>query len=102
MALLHNITDFAELTFASPTDDYDNFRARVHFDNNYGASVIRGPFTYGGREGLYELAVLWDGGLCYDTPITSGVEGYLSPEDVTILLHRIAELPAKHPTGVVY
>ena len=25
------------------------------FDNNYGASVIRGPHTYGGYKGLFEL-----------------------------------------------
>ncbi|WP_279018525.1 hypothetical protein [Megasphaera elsdenii] len=29
-----------------------------HFKNGYVASVIRGPYSYGGPQGLYELAVL--------------------------------------------
>ena len=28
------------------------------FENGFGASVIRGLYTYGGRQGLWELAVL--------------------------------------------
>ena len=52
------------------------------FPNNYGASVIIGPMTYGGKDGLYELAVIkWEGDnwkLCYDTAITDDVLGYLS------------------------
>ena len=67
--------------------------ARVMFDNGYGASVVVGPYTYGGEDGLYELAVLGsDGKLCYDTPITDDVEGYLNEEDVTILLKQIQSL----------
>ena len=68
--------------------------ARVIFDNGYGASIVIGEHTYGGREGLYELAVLdKDGRLTYETPITDDVEGYLTPEDVTILMKQIQSLP---------
>jgi hypothetical protein len=68
--------------------------ARVMFDNGYGASVVVGPYTYGGEDGLYELGVLGkDGKLCYDTPITEDVEGYLSEDDVTKLLEQIQLLP---------
>jgi hypothetical protein len=67
--------------------------ARVIFDNGYGASIVIGEHTYGGREGLYELAVLGkDGRLTYETPITDDVEGYLTPEDVTILMKQIQNL----------
>ena len=67
------------------------------FDNGYGASVIKGPGTYGYEEGLYELAVLKSDGegqsyICYDTGITSDVIGYLSVEDVNNLLDKISEL----------
>ena len=40
--------------------EYDEMGEHAHhiFDNYYGVSVVRGPYTYGGKEGLYELAVL--------------------------------------------
>ena len=67
--------------------------ARVMFDNGYGASVVVGPYTYGGEDGLYELAVLGkDKKLTYDTPVTDDVEGYLTEDDVTKLLEQIQKL----------
>ena len=67
--------------------------ARVMFDNGYGASVVVGPHTYGGEDGLYELAVLDSNGeLTYETPVTSDVEGWLSEDDVTKLLEQIQKL----------
>jgi hypothetical protein len=67
--------------------------AKVMFDNGYGASVIIGPHTYGGEDGLYELAVLGkDKKLTYNTSVTDDVEGYLSEDDVTKLLEQIQKL----------
>jgi hypothetical protein len=70
------------------------------FPNGYGASVVRGPGTYGYESGLYELGVMkyagpgdYDCKLTYDTPITSDVEGYLTPDAVQKLLSRIKKLP---------
>ena len=64
------------------------------FSNGYGASVVRHRFSYGGRDGLYELAVLKNGDLCYETPITNDVVGHLTEEDVTDLLQQIQNLSA--------
>lgn len=71
------------------------------FPNGYGASVIQHNFSYGGKDGLWELAVVkFDGDgdlqfeLCYDTHITSDVLGYLSDEDVSKTLDDIEALPA--------
>ena len=86
---------FEDLNFQPHPGD-DGVQALVFFPNGYGASVIRTGFSYGGREGKYELAVLrgteedWD--LCYDTPITSDVLGYLTPIDITATLKLIEEL----------
>lgn len=63
------------------------------FPNGYGASVIRNSWSYGGTEGLYELAVLHYTHLCYSTYITNDVIGYLSEAEVVMLLERIADLP---------
>lgn len=63
------------------------------FDNGFGASVVTVPFTYGGLQGKYELAVIrfqgdaWE--ITYDTLITNDVIGHLSPSDVDDLLKKI-------------
>jgi hypothetical protein len=68
-------------------------QSRIHFDNGYGASVVKGPHTYGGDQGLYELAVTdSNDDLTYTTPVTNDVEGYLTEEDVTKLLEQIQNL----------
>ena len=67
--------------------------ARIQFDNGYGASVVKHEFSYGGKDGLYELAVLdTNGDLTYETPITDDVIGYLRPEDVTDVMEKIQKL----------
>ena len=70
--------------------------SRIYFDNGYGASVVKGQYTYGGSQGLYELAVLKgtpeESELCYETPITEDVLGYLTEADVTEALRQIQEL----------
>ena len=68
------------------------------FENGYGASIIRGKHTYGGDLGLFELAVVKfisddDFMLCYDTPITEDVIGYLSLDELAPLLQQIKALP---------
>ena len=74
---------FKDLNFVShPTGD--GVMAREHFDNGYGVSVVRTEFSYGGKQGLYELAVLKDGEIHYENPIANGdVVGYLREEDVS-------------------
>ena len=67
-------------------------KARINFDNGYGASVVKSPYSYGGNQGLYELAVIKDNNLCYDTPITDDVLGYLTEDQVTDYLRQIQEL----------
>ena len=64
---------------------HDGIIARMFFDNGFGVSVVRHDFSYGGKDGLFELAVLDDSGeIHYDNPVAHGdVVGYLRPEDVT-------------------
>jgi hypothetical protein len=68
----------------------------VFYPNGYGASIVQHKFSYGGNKGLWELAVIkgndeeWD--ICYSTPITSDVEGYLTESEVDELLTKIEAL----------
>jgi hypothetical protein len=68
-------------------------KARMHFDNGYGVSVVSHSYSYGGRNGLYEVAVLDSNDeLTYDTPVTNDVIGYLTEEDVTDVMKQVQEL----------
>ena len=63
------------------------------FENGYGASVVKHDGSYGGKQGLYEIAVLDStGDLCYSTPITDDVIGHATEDKVLDTLHRIKSL----------
>jgi hypothetical protein len=79
---------FKDLEFKKHPNSIDAFdmgvQARLDFDNGFGVSVVKGPHTYGGDRGLYELAVFKDGEIHYDNQVANGdVVGYLREEDVT-------------------
>lgn len=89
---LDEIADFE--AFAPYLVYKDPERLLYHFVNDYGASIVNHPFSYG-----IELAVLkWaDGGflLTYDTGITNDVIGWLeSVDEVEQLLTQIQTLEA--------
>lgn len=94
-----NTKDFSE--YAVRRDDGSCYpemgSQRIYrFPNGYGASVVRHERSYGGRSGLFELAVLDSNDeICYDTPITTGssVIGWLTLEQVDTLLDDISKLP---------
>lgn len=68
-------------------------KSRIHFDNEFGVSVVSHTYSYGGKDGLFEVAVLdKDGNLTYDTPVTNNVIGYLTEEDVTDIIKQVQEL----------
>ena len=84
-----NIKNFKDLPF---DEMHGGVGAVLEFNNDYGVSVVKHQYSYGGDEGLYELAVLLDGSLCYDTYITPDVEGYLSETDVSELMLKVQAL----------
>ena len=84
---------FKDIEFKpSPMGEDFGIVSRTQFDNGYEASVVKSEYTYGGKDGLYELAVFKDGEICYDTPVTDDVIGYLRPEDVTDVMAKIQQL----------
>lgn len=80
--------------FLTETNNVNGGIQKVYkFPNGYGASVIKGPYTYGGKKGLWELAVLKGEELCYDTDITSDVIGHLNDPEMDAILRQIERLP---------
>ena len=75
-------------------------QALTFYPNGYGASVIKSKYSYGGAEGLWELAVL-EGGIhewviTYDTSITPNVMGHLTWSEVEKIRLKIEALPNKN------
>lgn len=71
----------------------DDIKFKFEFPNGYGASVVKNRFSYGGKKGLWELAILdKHGNICYDTPISDDVIGYLKEEEISNLLYKIHDL----------
>jgi hypothetical protein len=83
--------EFKDLEFKNKKYMDGQFAA-LEFDNGYGVSVICGFGAHGNNDTPYELAVLKDGNLCYDTKITNDVIGYLTPDDVTKYMKQVQEL----------
>lgn len=95
------MTETSKLKEKMPPEEFNSrtlggVQLKYKFANGYGASVISGAYTYGGEMGLLELAVLGpDGRLCYDTPITEDVIGYLDAEKAIEILKQIEALPRR-------
>ena len=78
--------------FVKCNERMDGTQWKFKFDNGYGASVITGGIAYCDDAHPYELAVLHHDELCYDTPITDDVIGYLTSDEVFDLLDKIEQL----------
>ncbi|EAD3632800.1 hypothetical protein M4E66_002103 [Listeria monocytogenes] len=76
------------------TTDIFNEQTIYKFPNNYGASVVLGPYTYG-----TELAVIYfseeDYAIDYNTPITNDILGHLNEVSLKRALEDIYNLPTK-------
>lgn len=70
-------------------------QAEMNFDNNYGVSVITGKGAYTNATKPYEVAVLYNGEICYDSGITDDVIGYCGKKRVTEIMKQVQELNPK-------
>ena len=79
---------------------HDGIQYLHFFPNGYGVSVVKHSFSYGGKSGYYELGVAKgdekDWSLCYTTPVTDDVKGWLSEDEVNRLCREVSEL---NPNG---
>ena len=83
---------FKDLEFKThPNSPYFMHQARMDFENGFGISVVNGQGAYS-SEGTYEVGVLFEGALTYDTHITNDVIGHLSPKEITEIMKDIQEL----------
>lgn len=76
---------FKDLKF-NPHPIGEGIQAIIEFDNGRAASVICTPFSYGGKSGLYELAIF------HNDEIGGDVKGWLTEDEVTKYLKEAQEL----------
>ena len=81
--------------FTSTCPVLDGCEIQFTFPNGYVASVLRHSKSYGGFEGLWEIAVMYNNEIVYDTPITSDVLGWQTNENVEKVLNQIRKLPER-------
>lgn len=67
-------------------------QAIMEFENGFGVSVIFGSCFYSNGIDTYEVAVLKNGSLCYDTIITSDVLGGLTESEVSEVIQKVQNL----------
>ena len=75
--------------------------AVLDFPNGYGVSVLFGSGFYSNGIDTYELAVLKDGKLYYDTAITNDVMGWLSKDEVSEVMEKVQNLPKQRNKTVM-
>jgi len=86
---------FEDLEFKKIENDphKNGVKSQMVFENGYGVSVVSHTYSYGGKDGLFEIAVLdKDGNITYDTPVTNDVIGYLEPEGVDDIMEQVQVL----------
>ncbi len=95
MKEVNNAVKISDLVFEAHPSSFGGQSAKHTFPNGYTASVITGGHSYPNDEEPYEIAVMQDGYLCYDTPVTDDVLGYLTEEAANDILQQIANLPKR-------
>lgn len=68
----------------------------VEFDNGYTASIVSNDMSYGSDRGLFEIAILHNSDIVYDTGLTEDVIGFLDFDGVIQTLDNIRKLPRRN------
>jgi hypothetical protein len=80
---------FKELEFNPHRVDPTVIQARAYFPNGYELSIIGGDSFYGNGKDTFEVAILKNGQLCYDSPLTDDVLKFQTPEDIDNILQEV-------------
>lgn len=91
-ALTFNKLDSSKIKYHESRPACGGVVVEVEFENGYTVSVISHQYSYG-ADNEWELAVMVDDNLVYDTPITDDVIGGLAVDEIEPLLVQISELP---------
>jgi len=89
------IKTFKDLEFKiHPNHPYFETASTMSFDNGFGVSVVTGESAYSSESSPYEIAILHNDSLTYDTHITDDVIGHQTESDVTKVMGKVQKLEA--------
>lgn len=83
---------FKDLKFKQHNLWWSNKHARLDFENWYWVSVVSWPLFYTDFENPYELAVMKNWNICYDSWITEDVIWHLDEKSVEDIMINIQKL----------
>jgi hypothetical protein len=82
---------FEDLVFkAHPIGN--GLQAVEEFKNEYGVSVVKFAGSYGYTSDLWEVAILYQDSITYETHITDDVIGYQTDKEVTNIMIEVQKL----------
>ena len=87
----NNITKFDLLIFKDMKNQ-NGIQAFADFPNGFGASIVKSDISYGGKSGLFEIAVLKGKDIDSTTDISDDVIGWCDEEDINRILNAISKL----------
>jgi len=80
---------FKDLEFKEhPMPTHFEKQAVINFENGYGVSVINGRSAYCGSD-TFEVGVLFENELTYNSGITDDVLTYQTPDDITEVMIQL-------------
>ena len=89
----HGLSNGDQLASLFLRDYYGNAKqALIEFENGYGVSVLLGRCFHSNGVDTYELGVLYDGDLTFNTDITDDVLGHITEEEVTEIMIRVQDI----------
>lgn len=93
---MKNENDYILGTLDEEKEMTNSFHKRVFFENGWGVSVISHRHSYGGAQGLFEVAVIdSDEKIRYDSGVTRDVIGWLDFAGVADVMVQVKELPKR-------
>ena len=93
---------FSEIPFKE-TDMPKGIQSLIKFGDEYELSIVKSDFSYGGKQGLYEIAV-FKGNYQVELPgITAHgdtVKGFLTKDEVVAIIKKMHLVTGKEPKQV--
>ena len=71
----------------------DEVDIKDFFDNGYGVSIIRNQYSYGGKDGLFEMAILIGDEFDYTYTTDWFITYYMNIEELNKSINDVRNLP---------